>query len=141
MKKIRKVSTLFFAGIFALSGFLPLTSSASEVNTALAANPAATLSAIDAMNLAPLSDEQASKVQGEFIPWVVVYGTFYTGVALGIAWYKLAPYALSCAQNCSNIYELGSAYYDAAKILKSSNPGNRKCIYSGTANSTAMYCS
>ena len=61
-----KVVAILLAAIFACTSFVT-TATASEVNTSLAANPAATLSAIDAMNLTPLSDEKAGEVRGEVV--------------------------------------------------------------------------
>ncbi|MDO8572782.1 MAG: hypothetical protein Q7S11_03390 [bacterium] len=137
----KEVVSVAIAVTIACTALVPSFVSAGPVNTELAGNPTAVMAEIEAMNLIPLSDADAAEMRGEALPWVVVYGMYYTGVALGIAWYKLAPYALSCANNCSNLYDLGSAYYDAIRTLTSTNPGKRNCFYSGTANSTPMYCS
>ena len=69
-----KLATLLLAAIFASTSFIT-TASASEVNKSLAADPTATLSAIDAMHLTPLSDQTASEIRGEgfLANWVVSF--------------------------------------------------------------------
>jgi len=110
--------SLLLVVTFVLTTFGSVTASANSVNKSLASNPTATLSMIDDMNLPTLPDGVAGEVRGEFIPWAVVYTMFYGGVALGIVWYKLYPYAVWCSQNCSNVYELSNAYYDVINILR-----------------------
>ncbi len=102
---------------------VPRNGFAAPVDKQTAADPQAVLQALDAMNLEPMPDELATELRGEVLPWAIIYATFYAGVYLGIAWYKLYPYALWCSQNCMNMYELSSAYNDAIRALKPTSTG------------------
>jgi len=93
-----KVTALLLAVAFACTTFFSTTASASEVNTSLAANPTATLSAIDSIGT-PLSDQVAGEVRGEALPVVVVAALgyiSYLGVMYGV------PYALNYAASLTN---------------------------------------
>ncbi|MDO8603814.1 MAG: hypothetical protein Q7K40_00140 [bacterium] len=82
---MKKVTALLLAVVFACTTLFTTATYASEVNTSLAANPTATLSEIDAMQLMPLSDEKAGEVRGE--NWVVVMGV-WTLVSVTYMYYK-----------------------------------------------------
>ena len=117
MKSVRKITApLLLVVAFLLSAtFVPTLASASTVNSELASNPTAVIAEIEKIGL-PMSDEMAGEMRGE-VAWPIIQGLFYTGVALGIAWNKLYPYAMWCYSNCSNIYEAASVYKDAIGIL------------------------
>jgi len=79
-----KVTALLLAVAFACTTFFSTTASASEVNTSLAANPTATLSAIDSIGT-PLSDQVAGEVRGE--GWNLATLKYLYNGSTAIRWY------------------------------------------------------
>ena len=77
--KLKHAVPAILAVVFMLTSLAPATASAHEVNHSLAANPAATLSTIDAMNLQTMPDVVAGEVRGEGI-W---YINMLTGAIVG----------------------------------------------------------
>ena len=96
-----KLATLLLAAVFAATSFVS-TVSASEVNKSLAANPTATLSAIDAIGT-PLSDQAASEIRGEALPAIVI-------AALPVIYYYAVTYGVPFALNYGASLTNGSWY-------------------------------